>query len=122
MIEDSIYHLKMEYGRPATFVREVTSDVDYAAGTGIVTATEYPIQKVIILPRASTIIRRTLDRPFNFGGVLEKNQRWLLVDFKDLPIYPNKGDYLLFKGKKDIIQAVYDYDNAAYLLRTRFDE
>lgn len=121
LASNTIYSLKRAYGLPATYHRKQIGAIDFSTGAAPVTVVDYPLLHVIILPRTSKIIRRMLNEPFNFGGHVDKNERWLMIDAADLSITPMKNDYLTFGGLRDVVVETYLYDGAAHVLKTRTD-
>lgn len=97
-IELIIYKLKRQFGLTATLREPLTSAIDVTTGEMNLTFTDTVITRIIRLPRRNIsdfvydLAFIAANKNFTYGAEFDTNDRWFILDIKDLPMeyrYPN---------------------------------
>jgi len=86
-----IYRLKRNYGLPAILRRPTQNDYNIQTGETTRTYESITIKRMILLPRRNIsdfvydLSFIAANKNFTYGGYFDTNERWAIIDVKDLP-------------------------------------
>ena len=114
---NTIYALKRQHGRPATYCRVVDKSQNLETGVETITTEVTKIRKVIFLP--TNVTRKSLIKTNFF---FDPDKREVLIDRKDVDFEIKDGDYIIYSNSRYNIIEVNDYElGEGYLLIVQSD-
>jgi len=130
-----LYRLKRNFGIAGTLRRPVTEGNDVRTGEVVITYESINIKRMIFLPRRNIsdfvydLSYIAANKNFTYGANFDTNDRWIIIDVKDLPTSyrePNKTQEITTEFTiihKTNVYEVYEVNlaehNKGYLLRAR---
>jgi hypothetical protein len=130
-----LYRLKRNFGIPGTLKRRRTMSNNVKTGDIVVDYEEILIKKMIFLPRRNIsdfvydLSYIAASKNFTYGGYFDTNDRWIIIDIRDLPTSyrePNKTQeittdfHIVFETRRyNIYEVNLAEHNQGYLLRAR---
>ena len=134
-IQVILYRLKRNFGVPIILKRPRTQYNNVRTGQIIVDYEEIHIRRAPLLPRRNIsdfvydLSFIAANKNFTYGGYFDTNDRWLIIDVRDLPTSyraPNKTQEITTEFKavyEGNVYEVYEVNlaehNQGYLLRIR---
>lgn len=109
-------------------LRNTASTVDLATGVITPTNTDLTIKKAILLPRKMArkfvydISYLAANKNFTYGGEFDEGNRFLIVDFKDIPstfVLSNNTKCVFSNRVYQMISHTLMEENASYLIQLR---
>lgn len=113
-IRQIVYRLKREFGTPATLIKLYINDLDIQTGVVSRSVVEYPISRVVILPRV--VVREFLSK----GNLADESKTTCLIDRRDISVDITATDRIRIRGDEYAIAPIQtDLEDENYLLELK---